>query len=78
AGGQAVTWANFFNHVSDPITGGNPDEAYPDWGATPTTNANCTVDRGAERRPEQDWDPDTVATSACRNLITAQEPYVFL
>ncbi|WP_207788020.1 hypothetical protein, partial [Candidatus Thiosymbion oneisti] len=88
AGGQAVTWANFFNHVSDPATVGNPDEAYPDWyydatnnttvGATPVTNKDCANDRGIERRAKGDWDPDTAATSACRNLITAQEPYVFL
>lgn len=83
AGGQAVTWANFFNHLESATALGvasGPVENYPDGGATPSTNANCAIDRGAERRvPGKDWDPTTAAEGGtCRNLITAQELNVFL
>ncbi len=93
AGGDAVTWASFFNdHDVDDDSDWEPvlDEfGLEDNTVSPADNAHCTIDRGATRRDSATpWDPtdalyhmtgDASGNSlSCFNLITAQEPFDFL
>ena len=76
AGGQASTWANFWNGTL--AAGGAPVGA--DGNVEPNDNDTCSIHRGAERQGTADWNPTDLpaADLSCLNLITAMVPYDFL
>ena len=88
AGGNATTWANFWNGNAAPpvfqgldapvVVPGAP--VAQDFNVLTGYNGACTIDRGNPRNNNQNlWNPyDAAGLLSCLNLITAQEQYDFL